>query len=54
MVSLNGSRSAADGTAVPMTPGDLVESALAAVAAGAGEVLVHPRTPCGRESLSPA
>ncbi|WP_405494588.1 3-keto-5-aminohexanoate cleavage protein [Streptomyces sp. NBC_00096] len=53
MVSLNGSRSAADGTAVPMTPEDLVESALAAVAAGAGEVLVHPRTPCGRESLSP-
>ncbi|MFE5768961.1 3-keto-5-aminohexanoate cleavage protein [Streptomyces sp. NPDC056485] len=53
LVSLNGGRGAADGVAVPLSPPDLVESALAAVAAGAGEVLVHPRTPCGRESLSP-
>ncbi|MET9851976.1 3-keto-5-aminohexanoate cleavage protein, partial [Streptomyces sp. NPDC006450] len=53
VVSLNGSRGAADGTAVPLSPGDLVDAALAAVAAGAREVLVHPRTPCGRESLSP-
>ncbi|MFD5421286.1 3-keto-5-aminohexanoate cleavage protein [Streptomyces sp. NPDC127069] len=52
-VALNGSRTAADGGAVPLSPADLAESALAAVAAGAGEVLVHPRTPCGRESLSP-
>ncbi|MFE9563913.1 3-keto-5-aminohexanoate cleavage protein [Streptomyces sp. NPDC006487] len=52
-MSLNGSRSAADGPAVPMSPGDLVDAALAAVAAGARELLVHPRTPCGRESLSP-
>ncbi|MFD8144300.1 3-keto-5-aminohexanoate cleavage protein [Streptomyces sp. NPDC059708] len=52
-VSLNGSRGAGDGGAVPLSPADLAESALAAVAAGAGEVLVHPRTPCGRESLSP-
>ncbi|MFD5410344.1 3-keto-5-aminohexanoate cleavage protein [Streptomyces nojiriensis] len=52
-VSVNGSRSAADGPAVPMSPRALAESALAAVRAGAGEVLVHPRTPCGRESLSP-
>ncbi|MFF4323901.1 3-keto-5-aminohexanoate cleavage protein [Streptomyces sp. NPDC001568] len=52
-VGLNGSRGAADGAAVPMSPRALAESALAAVAAGAGEVLVHPRTPCGRESLSP-
>lgn len=51
-VSLNGSRSAADGPVVPMSPQDLAESAVRAVAAGAGEVLVHPRTPCGRESLS--
>ncbi|MCM1966891.1 3-keto-5-aminohexanoate cleavage protein [Streptomyces sp. G1] len=36
-----------------MSPGDLVEAALAAVAAGGREVLVHARTPCGRESLSP-
>ncbi|MCP3757553.1 3-keto-5-aminohexanoate cleavage protein [Streptomyces sp. TBY4] len=53
VVSLNGSRGAADGSAVPMSPEDLVAAALAAVAAGAREVLVHPRTPCGRESLSP-
>lgn len=52
-VALNGSRGAGDGGAVPLSPVDLAESALAAVAAGAGEVLVHPRTPCGRESLSP-
>ncbi|WP_079425377.1 3-keto-5-aminohexanoate cleavage protein [Streptomyces sp. Ag109_G2-6] len=52
-VALNGSRGAGDGGAVPLSPADLAESALAAVAAGAGEVLVHPRTPCGRESLSP-
>ncbi|MEV6579182.1 3-keto-5-aminohexanoate cleavage protein [Streptomyces sp. NPDC051582] len=53
LVSLNGGRGGAAGGAVPLSPPDLVESALAAVAAGAGEVLVHPRTPCGRESLSP-
>ncbi|MFE9635632.1 3-keto-5-aminohexanoate cleavage protein [Streptomyces sp. NPDC006463] len=52
-VSLNGARSAADGPAVPMSPQDLAEAALDAIAAGAGEVLVHPRTPCGRQSLSP-
>ncbi|MFJ2598112.1 3-keto-5-aminohexanoate cleavage protein [Streptomyces erythrochromogenes] len=53
VVSVNGSRGAADGPAVPLSPQDLAESAVRAVAAGAGEVLVHPRTPCGRESLSP-
>ncbi|MEV7174500.1 3-keto-5-aminohexanoate cleavage protein [Streptomyces sp. NPDC093224] len=53
VVSLNGSRGAADGPAVPMSSEDLARSAAEAVAAGAGEVLVHPRTPCGRESLSP-
>ncbi|MGE7389975.1 3-keto-5-aminohexanoate cleavage protein [Streptomyces sp. NPDC004126] len=52
-VALNGSRDAAEGAAVPLSPGDLARSALEAVAAGADEVLVHPRTPCGRESLSP-
>ncbi|MEV7524762.1 3-keto-5-aminohexanoate cleavage protein [Streptomyces sp. NPDC091371] len=53
LASVNGARGAADGAAVPLSPADLAGSALAAVAAGAGEVLVHPRTPCGRESLSP-
>ncbi|MEU2390100.1 3-keto-5-aminohexanoate cleavage protein [Streptomyces sp. NPDC007369] len=52
-MSLNGARGAADGAAVPLSPGDLAESALGAVGTGASEVLVHPRTPCGRESLSP-
>ncbi|MER5933161.1 3-keto-5-aminohexanoate cleavage protein [Streptomyces sp. NPDC002054] len=52
-VSLNGSRTAADGAAVPMSPEALVAAAVGAVAAGAAEILVHPRTPCGRESLSP-
>ncbi|MER6258612.1 3-keto-5-aminohexanoate cleavage protein [Streptomyces sp900105245] len=52
-VCLNGSRSAADGAAVPMSPGELARSAADAVAAGATSVHVHPRTPCGHESLSP-
>ncbi|MFD5145157.1 3-keto-5-aminohexanoate cleavage protein [Streptomyces sp. NPDC058401] len=53
VVALNGARGAADGTAVPMSPADLVDAARAAVAAGGRELLVHARTPCGRESLSP-
>ncbi|WP_030812556.1 3-keto-5-aminohexanoate cleavage protein [Streptomyces sp. NRRL F-2799] len=48
----NGSRAAADGAQVPLTPDELARSAAEAVAAGATEVHVHPRTPCGRESLS--
>ncbi|MGW1593971.1 3-keto-5-aminohexanoate cleavage protein [Streptomyces sp. NPDC002343] len=52
-VCLNGRRSAADGTGVPMSPPELARSAAEAVAAGATSVHVHPRTPCGRESLSP-
>ncbi|WP_373304447.1 3-keto-5-aminohexanoate cleavage protein [Streptomyces anandii] len=47
---LNGSRRAADGAVVPLTPAALAESAAGAVAAGATEVHVRPRTPCGRES----
>ncbi|WP_306190867.1 3-keto-5-aminohexanoate cleavage protein [Streptomyces sp. MK5] len=52
-VCLNGSRTAADGAVVPLTPEAMAESAAGAVAAGATEVHVHPRTPCGRESMSP-
>ncbi|MFI9255382.1 3-keto-5-aminohexanoate cleavage protein [Streptomyces sp. NPDC053069] len=52
-VCLNGSRSAADGVSVPMSPQDLAESAARAVAAGATSVHVHPKTPCGHDSLSP-
>jgi uncharacterized protein (DUF849 family) len=50
---LNGARSASDSPAVPLTPADLAESAAAAVAAGAAEVHVHPKAPCGSDSLSP-
>ncbi|WP_051794548.1 3-keto-5-aminohexanoate cleavage protein [Streptomyces sp. NRRL S-87] len=51
--ALNGARSAADGTAVPLSPAGLAASAAAAAAAGAHEVQVRPKTPCGRDSLSP-
>ncbi|MFB6629874.1 3-keto-5-aminohexanoate cleavage protein [Streptomyces sp. NPDC056362] len=52
-VCLNGVRGPAESAAVPMSPESLAESAARAVAAGAREVRVHPRTPCGRTSLSP-
>ncbi|MER0444765.1 3-keto-5-aminohexanoate cleavage protein [Streptomyces sp. Edi4] len=52
-VCLNGARGADDGAAVPLSPAALAESAAAAVAAGAAEVHVHPKTPCGGDSLSP-
>ncbi|MGW7819327.1 3-keto-5-aminohexanoate cleavage protein [Streptomyces puniciscabiei] len=52
-VCLNGSRSAADGAAVPTSPEQMARSAAEAVAAGATSVHVHPKTPCGHDSLSP-
>ena len=52
-VCLNGRRSGADGACVPLSPGELARSAAEAVAAGATEVHVHPKTPCGHDSLSP-
>ncbi|SNX57290.1 uncharacterized protein SAMN06272735_1756 [Streptomyces sp. TLI_55] len=52
-VCLNGPRGAADGAVVPLTPEALAESAAAAVAAGATDIHVHPKTPCGSDSLSP-
>ncbi|MEU9122990.1 3-keto-5-aminohexanoate cleavage protein [Streptomyces sp. NPDC048506] len=52
-VCLNGPRTTADSAAVPMTPAALAEAARQAVAAGADDVHVHPKTPCGRDSLSP-
>ncbi|MFC8349286.1 3-keto-5-aminohexanoate cleavage protein [Streptomyces sp. NPDC057280] len=52
-VCLNGPRGAADGAVVPLTPEALAESAAAAVAAGATDIHVHPKTPCGGDSLSP-
>ncbi len=50
---LNGPRGAADGAMVPLTPQASAESAAEAVAAGATDVHVHPKTPCGQDSLSP-
>ncbi|MFI8828013.1 3-keto-5-aminohexanoate cleavage protein [Streptomyces sp. NPDC053431] len=52
-VCLNGGRGPGDGAAVPMSPVAMAEAAGAAVAAGADEVHVHPRTPCGGDTLSP-
>ncbi|GHE01919.1 3-keto-5-aminohexanoate cleavage protein [Streptomyces alanosinicus] len=50
---LNGRRSPADSPSVPMSPEDMARSAAQAVAAGATAVHVHPKTPCGHDSLSP-
>ncbi|MFF7546924.1 3-keto-5-aminohexanoate cleavage protein [Streptomyces canus] len=52
-VCLNGPRGAADGAAVPLTPESMAQAAAEAVAAGATDIHVHPKTPCGRDSLSP-
>ncbi|MEU3711423.1 3-keto-5-aminohexanoate cleavage protein [Streptomyces catenulae] len=52
-VALNGARTAADSAAVPLSPTALAEAARRAVAAGATSVHVHPKTPCGQDSLSP-
>ncbi|MET7734121.1 3-keto-5-aminohexanoate cleavage protein [Streptomyces sp. NPDC005402] len=52
-VCLNGPRGAADGSAVPLTPGSMAQAAAEAVAAGATDIHVHPKTPCGQDSLSP-
>ncbi|WP_455358097.1 3-keto-5-aminohexanoate cleavage protein [Streptomyces sp. SYSU K21746] len=52
-VCLNGPRGATESAAVPLSPGAIAESAAGAVAAGAGEVHVHPKTPCGKDTLSP-
>ncbi|MFC8917260.1 3-keto-5-aminohexanoate cleavage protein [Streptomyces sp. NPDC057116] len=52
-VCLNGPRGMGDSAAVPLSPGAMAESAAGAVAAGAAEVRVHPRTPCGDDTLSP-
>ncbi|MFD7664559.1 3-keto-5-aminohexanoate cleavage protein [Streptomyces sp. NPDC059788] len=52
-VCLNGSRDAAGSGVVPMIPAELADAARKAVAAGARDIHVHPRSPCGRESLTP-
>ncbi|WP_406446634.1 3-keto-5-aminohexanoate cleavage protein [Streptomyces sp. NBC_01613] len=52
-VCLNGPRGSVDGAVVPLTPGAMAESAARAVAAGATDIHVHPKNPCGHDSLSP-
>ncbi|MGW3189368.1 3-keto-5-aminohexanoate cleavage protein [Streptomyces ardesiacus] len=52
-VCVNGVRGSGDGAVVPLSPDALAESAAEAVAAGATDVHVHPKTPCGRDTLSP-
>ncbi|MFD4873716.1 3-keto-5-aminohexanoate cleavage protein [Streptomyces sp. NPDC058420] len=52
-VCLNGARGAADGWMVPVTPGALADAAVEAVTAGATDVHLHPKTPCGHDTLSP-
>ncbi|WP_328428796.1 3-keto-5-aminohexanoate cleavage protein [Streptomyces sp. NBC_00443] len=52
-VCLNGSRGAGDGAVVPLSPEALADAAAHAVAAGATDIHVHPKTPCGQDSLSP-
>lgn len=49
----NGDRTSADGAVVPLSPEAIADSVAGAVAAGATDVHVHPKTPCGRDSLSP-
>lgn len=50
---LNGARGAQDGAVVPLSPQAMAGSAAGAVAAGATDVHVHPKTPCGQDTLSP-
>ncbi|MFF7182323.1 3-keto-5-aminohexanoate cleavage protein [Streptomyces sp. NPDC008121] len=50
---LNGGRGPGDAAVVPMSPGALAEEAVRAVAAGAVDLHVHPKSPCGGDTLSP-
>ncbi|WP_189600229.1 3-keto-5-aminohexanoate cleavage protein [Streptomyces lateritius] len=52
-VCLNGGRGPGDSAAVPMSPAAMAQEAARAVAAGAADVHVHPKTPCGGDTLSP-
>lgn len=52
-VCLNGRRGADASAAVPLSPEALARSAAEAVAVGATDIHVHPRTPCGQDTLSP-
>ncbi|MPY61170.1 hypothetical protein FNH08_29735 [Streptomyces spongiae] len=51
-VCLNGARGSGDGAVVPLSPGAMADSAAEAVAVGASDVHVHPKSPCGHDTLS--
>ncbi|MFE9041981.1 3-keto-5-aminohexanoate cleavage protein [Streptomyces sp. NPDC007818] len=51
--ALNGTWGPGESAVVPRDPVALAEAAAGAVAAGADEVRIRPRTPCGGGSLSP-
>jgi uncharacterized protein (DUF849 family) len=52
-VCVNGARGGADGAVVPLTPEAMADAVAGALAAGATDVHVHPKTPCGHDTLSP-
>ncbi len=51
-VCLNGARSRAEHAGLPVSPAELAEAARAAVAAGAEDIHLHPKTPHGVDSLA--
>ncbi|MPZ84186.1 MAG: hypothetical protein GEV28_28810 [Actinophytocola sp.] len=53
-VCLNGPRSKADFAALPVSPAELAAEAMAAVAAGAEEIHLHPKSADGTDTLEPA
>ncbi|MFG2498867.1 3-keto-5-aminohexanoate cleavage protein [Streptomyces sp. NPDC048441] len=52
-VCVNGARGAGDGALIPLSPGAMAHSVAEAVAAGAQNVHVHPKSPCGQDTLAP-
>jgi uncharacterized protein (DUF849 family) len=52
-VALNGSRPATEHPAIPRTPEEVAEAALASVGEGAQVIHLHPYDPVGRETLAP-
>ncbi len=52
-VCLNGTRKPAEHPALPVSPAELAAEAVAAVAAGAQDVHLHPKSPDGTDSLEP-
>lgn len=51
---LNGARSRRDHPKIPLTPEELAQDAAEVVAAGVGQLHVHPRGPDGAETLHPS